>query len=128
MTSHQLRHTCATALLNAGMSMGALMRLLGHKSTAMTLRYAAVSPETVRREFELAIATMEKRHQLQDQIKIPSLSGTTVDGSFNDFIQAVRSTADARGGVAERRLGLMIKRLHRLKRELDDFFEAEKLA
>ncbi len=51
------------------------MRLLGHKSTVMTLWYAAVSPKTVRREFEAAIANMEKRHQLQDQIKIPLRTG-----------------------------------------------------
>ena len=29
---HQLRHTCATALINAGCSLQALMALLGHTS------------------------------------------------------------------------------------------------
>lgn len=126
ITSHRLRHTCATSLLNAGMSLVAIMRLLGHKSTGMTLRYAAVSPETVRREFEAAIATMEKRHQLQDQLKIPLRTNASLDGCFNDLLQVIKTTADARGNQREQRLSLMIKRFHRLKRELDDFLKPEK--
>lgn len=40
VTPHQLRHTYATALVNAGVSLQALMALLGHVSAEMTLRYA----------------------------------------------------------------------------------------
>jgi integrase len=40
ITRHQLRHTYATALINAGVSLQALMALLGHVSTQMSLRYA----------------------------------------------------------------------------------------
>jgi integrase len=40
ITPHQLRHTWATALINAGCSLQALMQLLGHTSAAMSLRYA----------------------------------------------------------------------------------------
>ena len=36
---HQLRHTYATALVNAGCSLQALMALLGHVSAEMSLRY-----------------------------------------------------------------------------------------
>ena len=42
-TPHQLRHTYATSLINSGMSLQALMALLGHVSTEMTLRYAALA-------------------------------------------------------------------------------------
>jgi integrase len=37
-TPHQLRHTYATALVNAGVSLQALMALLGHTSATMSLR------------------------------------------------------------------------------------------
>ena len=38
VTSHQLRHTFATAMVNAGVSLQALMALLGHVSAEMSLR------------------------------------------------------------------------------------------
>jgi len=39
ITPHQLRHTYATALVNAGVSLQSLMALLGHVSAEMSLRY-----------------------------------------------------------------------------------------
>ena len=40
ITSHRLRHSYATALLNGGMSLVSVMKILGHRSYRMTLRYA----------------------------------------------------------------------------------------
>ena len=45
---HQLRHTWATALINACCSLQALMAMLGHTSAAMSLRYARLFDSTVR--------------------------------------------------------------------------------
>jgi hypothetical protein len=55
ITPHQLRHTYATALFNAGVSLQALMALLGHVSAAMSLRYARLFDATVRTEYERAL-------------------------------------------------------------------------
>jgi integrase len=55
ITPHQLRHTYATALVNAGVSLQALMALLGHVSAAMSLRYARLFDATVRTEYERAL-------------------------------------------------------------------------
>lgn len=60
ITPHQLRHTYATSLVDAGMSLKALMALLGHVSPQMTLRYAALSDGTVRGAYD---AAMTKLHQ-----------------------------------------------------------------
>jgi integrase len=54
-TPHQLRHTYATDLVNAGMSLQALMALLGHVTTEMTLRYASLAAPTVRAAYEHAM-------------------------------------------------------------------------
>ncbi len=54
VTPHQLRHTYATALVNAGVSLQALMALLGHVSAEMSLRYAHLFDTTVRAEYERA--------------------------------------------------------------------------
>ncbi len=52
---HQLRHTYATALVNAGCSLQALMALLGHVSAEMSLRYGRLFDATVRGEYTRAL-------------------------------------------------------------------------
>lgn len=44
---NQLRHTYATSRVSAGMSLQALMALLGHVSPEMTLRYASLANHTL---------------------------------------------------------------------------------
>jgi integrase len=61
ITPHQLRHTYATALVNAGVSRQALMALLGHVSAEMSLRYGRLFDATVRTEYERAL-TLAKAH------------------------------------------------------------------
>jgi integrase len=58
---HQLRHTYATALVNAGCSLQALMALLGHQSANMSLRYARLFDTTVRANYERALALAKSR-------------------------------------------------------------------
>ena len=58
---HQLRHTYATALVNAGCSLQALMALLGHASAEMCLRYGRLFDATVRDEYQRAL-TLAKAH------------------------------------------------------------------
>ena len=53
---HQLRHTFATAMVNAGCSLQALMELLGHRSAEMSLRYGRLFDQTVRDNYERALA------------------------------------------------------------------------
>jgi len=61
VTPHQLRHTYATALVNAGVSLQALMALLGHVSAEMSLRYAHLFDATVRAEYERALTLAKGR-------------------------------------------------------------------
>jgi site-specific recombinase XerD len=53
---HQLRHTFATAMVNAGCSLQVLMELLGHRSAGMSLRYGRLFDQTVRENYERALA------------------------------------------------------------------------
>lgn len=55
LSSHRRRHTYATALVNAGVSLQALMALLGHTSAEMSPRYAHLFDSTVRAEYERAL-------------------------------------------------------------------------
>jgi site-specific recombinase XerD len=60
-TPHQLRHTYATSLINAGMSLQALMALLGHVTTEMTLRYASLAAPAIRTAYEEAMSKARSR-------------------------------------------------------------------
>lgn len=60
VTPHQLRHTYATELANAGMSLQALMAVLGHVTPEMTLRYAALASPTLRAAYDEAIGKVRK--------------------------------------------------------------------
>jgi integrase len=62
MTTHRLRHTYATSLLAAGMSLPAVMRLLGHSDYRMTLRYAEITATTVFAEFAAATERIAERY------------------------------------------------------------------
>jgi hypothetical protein len=66
ITPHQLRHTYATALVNAGVSLQALMALLGHMSAEMSLRYGRLFDTTVRAEYERAL------HLAKQQTRTPT--------------------------------------------------------
>jgi site-specific recombinase XerD len=55
ITPHQLRHSAATLLLNAGMSIWGVKEILGHRSVETTLGYARTYDSTVGREYFKAI-------------------------------------------------------------------------
>ena len=60
--THRLRHTFATSLLDAGMSLVGIMKLLGHTDHRMTLRYAEITQESVSKEYFEALARLEHRY------------------------------------------------------------------
>ena len=51
LAPHQLRHACATHLVEAGMELEDVRRLLGHRSIDSTQRYAQIHGREVKREF-----------------------------------------------------------------------------
>ena len=63
ITSHRLRHTYATELLNAGMSLASLQQVLGHRSINMTLHYARLNLNTLATEYNDALAKTHERYQ-----------------------------------------------------------------
>jgi len=66
---HQFRHTYATEMLRAGMSLTAVMKLLGHFSPKMTMQYLDVTLNDLQRAFELA---RSKPRHLVPQPKVSS--------------------------------------------------------
>jgi integrase len=64
LTVHQLRHTFGTSLVNAGMSLPALMALMGHVTPDMTLRYARLASPTIRSAYDAAMGKVRARSHL----------------------------------------------------------------
>lgn len=64
VTPHQLRHTFASEMLRLGVSLPALMQLLGHKDIRMTLRYVQVTQQDLQREFHTARQHATRPHQV----------------------------------------------------------------
>ena len=61
VTAHQMRHTWATELANAGMSIQALMTLLGHRSPEMTIRYARLASPALKTAYDQAAGRIARR-------------------------------------------------------------------
>lgn len=66
VTPHQLRHTCATILLNAGAPILTVQTILGHKYVDTTLRYARLYDGTVAADYYLAMDQIERHLMLQE--------------------------------------------------------------
>jgi integrase/recombinase XerD len=59
VSPHKLRHTLATRLLNQGMPIHSLRKLLGHKHLNTTQAYARIYDQTLYRQFREAAARLE---------------------------------------------------------------------
>jgi integrase len=68
---HQMRHTYASEMVRSGVTLPALMKLLGHSDPGMTMRYVNVASNDLQREFHLARS--RPRH-LTPQPKAPMIS------------------------------------------------------
>ena len=71
---HCLRHTFATDMLNAGLRLEALQKLLGHQSIEITLRYAKLSNKTRENEYFKAMTVIEQgghyeSHRVNSQLQ-----------------------------------------------------------
>jgi len=71
VTPHRLRHSYASEMIRLGVSLPALMQLLGHKDIRMTLRYVQVTQLDLQREFHAARRNAAPLHRL------PTLPVTT---------------------------------------------------
>ena len=86
ISPHRLRHTWATELLNCGIGLPALMKLMGHKSVLMTLRYLKVAQPDLQREFYRA------RQNSTQYYSLPSLCVSTATPDLPGIRQALAAT------------------------------------
>ena len=119
ITTHRLRHTYATALLNGGMSLVSVMKLLGHRSYRMTLRYAAVTQETIGKEYKKALEQLENKYD----DTLPKRSHHRKDVNpirmLSDINRWLKSNTPDHPGTSQQ-VALLIKRINRLKLDISN--------
>jgi site-specific recombinase XerD len=117
MTTHRLRHTYATTLLNAGMSLMGVMKLLGHRDYRMTLRYTEITLETVGKEYRTALTQLETRYR----IALTTAGPTKLDPdeALGDIIRWVQKRA-GQSVVQRKRAQALVKRLRRIRTEVGE--------
>ncbi len=123
ITSHRLRHTYATELLNAGVSLPVLMRLLGHTEITMTLRYAAASAVHVRSEYTRAIDAIERKYEIPiTNIKPASQDPEAEYQSLRDIALGIKKKIHEEKPDEKKSLKLLLRKLYRLESELKKVF------
>jgi integrase/recombinase XerC len=80
VSPHRLRHTLATRLLNAGMAITGVQKLLGHEYLSTTQIYARVYDSTVEADYRQAMAKVEDLHLPLSDTPLP-VDNWPTDGS-----------------------------------------------
>jgi site-specific recombinase XerD len=126
---HQLRHTYATTMLRAGVSLPALMKLLGHRSANMTLRYLEITQQDLQREFRLARQTPRYLIPLPASATVPDPDTAEAPAVLQRLDAAIRVMDLFRqqsASDADKTLKLLLRRLVRIRSRFEKFDPAAK--
>ena len=112
---HQLRHTYATFMLRAGVSFPGIMKLLGHSSPDMTMRYLGIALPDLQREYQQA--RFQPRHLLPQPR--PSNSARADLPGLVEALHAAQHVLEMfrrtlPEGASRRRLGRIANRLTKM--------------
>jgi len=129
VSPHRLRHSFATEMLRLGVSLPALMQLLGHKDIRMTLRYVEVTQLDLQREFHTAHQRAASPHRVP-VLSVPHSATTDLPG-IRQALAATRHLLEMyRRGLPDektrRRLQRLDRRLLDITVQLDRITTAEK--
>ncbi len=86
---HQFRHTYATEMLRAGVSLPSVMKLLGHASLNMTMIYVEVVMDDLQREFQQA------RSKPRHLVPQPKMSVAPIRTGLDGVIDSLQATQHA---------------------------------
>jgi site-specific recombinase XerD len=86
ISPHRLRHTWASEMLRCGVSLPALMQLMGHKDIRMTLRYLKITQPDLQREFYKA------RQNTAQTYRPPSLSASAATADLPGIARSLAAT------------------------------------
>jgi Phage integrase family len=124
------RHTFASEMLRLGVSLPALMQLLGHKDIRMTMRYVEVTQHDLHREFHAARQNAAQPHRFP-VLSIPNLSSNADLPGIHKALAATRHLLEMfRRQLADEKTRRTLQRLDRrllaVDSRLDRLATAEK--
>ena len=130
VTPHLLRHSFATEMIRSGVSLPALMQLLGHHDIRITLRYVQVTQQDLQLAFHLARQNASRPHSIPT-IAVPNSTAQADIPGIRQAITATRHLLDMfRCQLADEKTRRQLQRLaHRLlavASQLDRITKAEK--
>lgn len=124
VTLHRLRHSFATSLLSAGLSITTLKKLLGHRDIRMTLNYAAVTQETIRNEYFAALAKIQSNYEVAAYpLKLPDLR-EGMNRGFYDAQKYAKKLASERPDIDPATLRKLFGRMMKVRQELSDLLKS----
>ncbi len=118
VSTHRFRHSYATSLLNAGVSLFTVMKLLGHKDYRMTLRYAAVTQETVIDQYFDAAKKIHLKYRTELKCSLPQTSNFDPVDAFSQVILWLQDIIDSHPSH-NHAAQLLYRRLQRAKKDLE---------
>lgn len=129
---HRLRHTFATEMARAGMPVSALMKLLGHKTPKMTMRYVEVAQVDLRHAYDQAMTQLSAIRSVQSRTlpalpgPVPALTPQTESNQLLRLMEAVitgleSQRRDELDPVRSKQLHRFIKRMRKAGYDLKDF-------
>ncbi len=119
---HALRHTYATSMLTAGISITTLKELLGHKSINMTLLYAKVTPEKMHAEYTEALKNMSSQ-QVPYLLTIKKNSSSELFKELSRIIQKKLDQSSI-SELSSKKLNQLQARLSKFKMEFNNSFQS----
>ncbi len=128
ITCHRLRHSFATEMARAGMPVPALMKLLGHKTPKMTMRYVEVAQNDVREAYDQAMTQLSVIRSVQRRtLPVPAAALPQQTGSdqllnlMEAMITCLEShRRDELGATRSKQLNRFIKRMRKAGYDLKD--------
>jgi integrase len=106
ITPHQLRHSCATLLLNSGAHVLTVQTILGHKWLDTTLGYARLYDGTMAADYYAAMALIEQRLALpEDRIAASPQIGQLI--ALLDSLRSGTLNASQCEAVRQLRAGIL---------------------
>jgi integrase len=124
---HRLRHTFATEMARAGMPVPALMKLLGHRTPKMTMRYVEVAQVDVRKAYDEALVQLRAMHSVQAKA-LPPHSSLPSQPAPDQLLHLMAATIvrlehlrrDAHDPAEAKRLLRLVKRLRKTTHDFKD--------
>jgi integrase len=122
---HRLRHSFATQMARAGMPVPALMKLLGHQTPKMTMRYVEVAGVDLRRAYDQALHQIQVVQQMEPNA-LAAPSTALIDAPADEVPELLAAALerlenlrrDASHDQRARDLHRFIKRIRRTRDDL----------